>query len=195
VTAFQAEYVDRKYIKTRLSYQLVFEVPAERIREVTAVLGELEGQQIWAAIARLADGAGSAPQASGPAPSDDDPYVGPQFTVVGPLIPDHGPCPYCNGFDQHKKDCPQPGWSAVGARIRTRAVMLCKDEGFRGWIWMRAYPNSQPKFSSEKSAADLVKFECRINSRAELATNLEAQKKFLLLEAQYRAETAEKRGT
>jgi hypothetical protein len=153
VTAFQAEYVDRKYIKTRLSYQLVFEVPAERIREVTAVLGELEGQQIWAAIARLADGAGSAPQASGPAPSEP----------------------------------------SNGERIRTRAVMLCKDEGFIDWVAGKYAQGA----AGEDDAISYLRYKCSIASRAELATNPEAQKKFLDLEARYRAETgrmAEKRG-
>jgi hypothetical protein len=151
VTAFQAEYVDRKYIKTRLSYQLVFEVPAERIREVTAVLGELEGQQIWAAIARLADGAGSAPQASGPAPSEP----------------------------------------SNGERIRTRAVMLCKDINFITWVCDRM--NYQVK--DHYNAEEYLRYACGIASRAELATNLEAQKKFLLLEAQYRAEVGNDLGS
>ena len=62
-------------------------------------------------------------------------------------------------------------------RLRTRAVLLCKDKGFQ----------ELHGCMDEGGAAYFVKYACRIKSRSELATNVEAQKRFLEIERQYRA--------
>jgi hypothetical protein len=158
MTAFKAEYVDKKYIKTRLAYQLVFEVPAEQIDEADVVLGNLKGKQIWAAIARLKepDGARESPVPEKPVSSQAEP--------------------------------PRPAPSDNN-RWQTRAAMLCKDPSFQRWIGPLQSGLKDNEYHWELSARDLINARLGIRSRAELATNPEAQKKFLLLEAQYRAET------
>jgi hypothetical protein len=178
MTAFKAEFVEFKQIKTRSCYQIVLEIPAEQADDALAVLGGVPkpNAQVWVAVARLneSDGARAAvapnlpapekllaPQASGPAPSDVP------FGHRGPT---------------------------EGERIRTRAVMLCKDEKFQEWATQYIGGRSYDHWDAE-IARQVILSRCGIASRAELATNPEAQKKFLLLEAQYRAEVGNDLGS
>ena len=74
----------------------------------------------------------------------------------------------------------------------TRAVMLCKDQGFQEWLNGPFPEDGHP----EEATAAALKYAVDIKSRAELATNEEAQKKFLALEAEFKQATghmAEKR--
>jgi hypothetical protein len=83
---------------------------------------------------------------------------------------------------------PQGPAPSDGQRMVTRAVMLCKDPGY--WNWIRTpkgWWHDRQNYAQEWAIADL-KERLGIGSRAELATNPEAQKRFLLLEAQYHAE-------
>jgi hypothetical protein len=79
---------------------------------------------------------------------------------------------------------PRPAPSETN-RWQTRAVMLCKDKEFQAWV-----PNRIGR-TDEEIARNYILYKCGILSRAELATNPEAQKRFLLLEAQCRAEVGE----
>jgi hypothetical protein len=81
-----------------------------------------------------------------------------------------------------------------GERLRTQAVMLCREPLF--WDWMGA-SKDQDDTSRMVVATVHMRMKLGIASRSELATNPEAQQKFRDLVAQYRAETgqmAEKRG-
>jgi hypothetical protein len=165
MTAFQAEFVDKKYVKTRLAYQLVFEIPAERIDEATAVLGELKGKQIWAAIARLNIESDGARDPVPPSPEKPERTPGP--------APSDVPFGHRGPTD--------------GERIRTRAVMLCKDVDFQDWIGVAASVGSTEADHEREAARELCAY-LGIVSRKALADNLDAQKRFLLLEAHYHAE-------
>jgi hypothetical protein len=74
-----------------------------------------------------------------------------------------------------------------GERIRTRAVMLCKDVDFQDWIGVAASVGSTEADHEREAARELCAY-LGIVSRKALANNLEAQKRFLLLEAHYHAE-------
>jgi hypothetical protein len=83
---------------------------------------------------------------------------------------------------------PSPSVKTEGERIRTRAVLLCKDPRYGAWL---GYGDD------EEAAACHMQRYCKIHSRSELATNVEAQKRYLELERRYREETgqvAEQRG-
>jgi hypothetical protein len=74
-----------------------------------------------------------------------------------------------------------------GERIRTRAVMLCKDVDFQDWIGVAASIGSTEADHEREAARELCAY-LGIVSRKALANNLDAQKRFLLLEAHYHAE-------
>ena len=75
-----------------------------------------------------------------------------------------------------------------GERLRTRAVLLCKDRQFQEWL--EAGDLWQPDVREDYSKQILYQ-KCGIASRSELATNKAAQEKFLALERQYREETGQ----
>lgn len=81
-----------------------------------------------------------------------------------------------------KSDIPQP----VGDVLRNRAVMLCKDLNFQKWTASNnlyiniANPN-------EIHARNYILHFCGIDSRAELATNKNAQDNFLEIFQQFDA--------
>lgn len=66
-----------------------------------------------------------------------------------------------------------------GEKLRTRAVLLCKDKLFQ------EYAAILPEYASEYAAIMHLKNECDIESRSELAHNIEAQTKFKELLAKY----------
>jgi hypothetical protein len=68
-----------------------------------------------------------------------------------------------------------------GERMRTRAVMLCKDRAFKEWLTLNPY-------EPDRHARNTLAQQVGLNSLADLPGNPEAQKRFLLLEAQYHAE-------
>lgn len=68
-----------------------------------------------------------------------------------------------------------------GEKLRTRAIMLCKDKLFQ------EYAAILPEYASEYAAIMHLKNECDIESRSELAHNIEAQTKFKELLAKYEA--------
>jgi hypothetical protein len=76
------------------------------------------------------------------------------------------------------------GGPTEGERLRTRAIMLCKEETFQAYIGT-ILPS---KFGapSESEAAWCIKSNCNIKSRSELATNQEAQVKFKELLEKYK---------
>jgi hypothetical protein len=80
-----------------------------------------------------------------------------------------------------------------GERLRTRAVLLCKDERFQEWVWERMNYGTK----SEEDARGCLLDYCGIDSRSELALSIPAQAKFRELLDRYLRETgqaAEKRG-
>lgn len=178
MTAFKGEFSDFKIVKTRSVCQIVLEIPLEQADDALAVLGGVPrpDRQVWVAVARLGvDGGDGEPQRTvNPRPSGS----------VG-----SNPTPPTSSDGARGQDIPEKPVSSQtpprpapsdGERIRTRAVMLCKDERFRHWLGL----------TRDDMVDAYVRNWCAIQSRAELATNPEAQKRFLLLEAQYRAEVA-----
>lgn len=66
-----------------------------------------------------------------------------------------------------------------GDKLRTRAVMLCKDSNF--WLYVRAEHGNE-----EKDCREHICNYCAISSRSELATNIGAQMQFGILLEQYK---------
>jgi hypothetical protein len=176
-----ASFADFKIVKTRGVAQLVFEVDLAQADAALALLGGVPRpeQERWVSIAPVkADGArvNTTPgpeqppalaKAGQPAPSEPT-----KAEAVARAIHDAVGLPRARPTD--------------GERIRTRAVMLCKDENFQEWAAQILNSNQ-----NEDVAIFLVRSTCGIRSRAELATDPIAQQKFLDLEAQYRAETGQ----
>jgi hypothetical protein len=63
-----------------------------------------------------------------------------------------------------------------GAKLRTRAVMLCKDEEFQNFVMTLQVPGVI--MACEAAAKLAVLEKCEINSRSEFTHNPEAQEKF-----------------
>jgi hypothetical protein len=81
-----------------------------------------------------------------------------------------------------------------GERLRTRAVMLCKDERFQNWAHGRSGKEFPP---TEDGARSMILYECEIDSRSELALSIPGQAKFRMLLDCFAADTgqtAERRG-
>lgn len=70
-----------------------------------------------------------------------------------------------------------------GARIRTRAVMLCKDVKFWDFIASNLALVNMPK--PEEFAKGYICKKCNIESRSELTSNKEAQSKFKKLDQRF----------
>ncbi len=71
-----------------------------------------------------------------------------------------------------------------GEKAVTRAAMLCKDRQFRKWFMGFDH-------ASESGAAEQLKTECGINSRAEFVTDSHAFKRFLEIEQEYHEATGQ----
>jgi class 3 adenylate cyclase len=83
-----------------------------------------------------------------------------------------------------------------GERLRTRAVLLCKDERFQRWA-TRDIAGTQFLEPTEDNARVVLCDMCEIVSRSELALSIPAQAKFRKLLDRYLRETgqaAERRG-
>jgi hypothetical protein len=84
-----------------------------------------------------------------------------------------------------------------GERLRTQAVMLCKDRHFQVWAAGGSHWLWEDESRNEEQTIKFLRGVCGVQSRAELATDKTAQEKFLAMVTRYRAETgqmAEKRG-
>ncbi len=74
---------------------------------------------------------------------------------------------------------------AEGDKLRTRAVMLCKDAKFQEYM-NTAVPSSVKGLPSETEVAWWIKGVCNIKSRSELVYNIDAQLKFRELLHRYK---------
>lgn len=166
--AIQGSFADYKLVKTRSVLQLVIEVPVENQAEVFAALGyPMPGEETHVAVARL---------------QNLSETVDELREIVADAV---------EAGDWH--DEPPPASDPMKA-ARTRAVLLCKDERFQNWAlagrWILAG-------MEVVEAAKWMRSTLRIDSRREIATDRDTYKRFLLLEARYKAETgqmAEERG-
>lgn len=76
------------------------------------------------------------------------------------------------------------GEPTEGEKLRTRAVMLCKERGFQ--IFCESLDKNIIVFNENHAREFLINY-CNIKSRSELATNIEAQNKFKELLESYKA--------
>jgi hypothetical protein len=155
--SLNASFADFKIVKTRGVAQLVFEVDLAQADAALALLGGVPRPEQERWVS-------IAPVADG-------------ARVVVTPGPEQPPV-------LAKAGRPAP---SDGERIRTRAVLLCKDEQFQRWVWERMNYGTK----SEEDARGCILDYCRIGSRSLLATVPVAQQRFLDLEAQYRAETGQ----
>ena len=72
-----------------------------------------------------------------------------------------------------------------GNKLRTRAVMLCKDNQFQEYTKQTCWSVNGVS-ATEECASEHLKAYCGIESRSELATNIEAQQKFRALDQNYK---------
>lgn len=99
-------------------------------------------------------------------------------------------------MDEHFLKQEEKKQQTEGEKLRTRAVMLCKNERFQKWINHGSVWENVEGGQERGAREGLIQY-CGIYSRSELATNNVAQVKFLALERRYREETgqaAERRG-
>lgn len=83
------------------------------------------------------------------------------------------------------------------AKARDRAILLCKDPAFQRWIAEELPHIEACGKTEEDKAAVLMRAGLQIASRSLIATNEQAYKRFLALEAEFKAHTgqlAEARG-
>jgi len=73
-----------------------------------------------------------------------------------------------------------------GERLRTMAVMLCKDSGFQKYVGNLSAGEDWQYVSSEDGAIGAIYDACNIKSRSELATNKNAQDAFHVLLRDFR---------
>lgn len=191
MSVFRAEYKKLIQVGTRSTYQIVLEVPEEQTDDALAILGGVpkSGKQVWVAVARLtpeSDGdreSGSAPVPPGPEKPSSAP------NQKGPAPSDDAPVVITRFFDGTAVPVPGTRVPTDGERIRTRAVMLCKDPAFFEWLNAeRPMKRIESHMSREDWTQMVLKERLGIGSRSILAHDPEAQKRFLLLEAQYKAE-------
>ncbi len=93
-----------------------------------------------------------------------------------------------NGITEQKEIVPNsPGTKeqTEGEKLRTRAVMLCKDAKFQEYM-NTAVPSSVKGLPSETEVAWWIKGVCNIKSRSELVYNIDAQLKFRELLHRYK---------
>lgn len=82
-------------------------------------------------------------------------------------------------------------------QARVRAVRMCKDPAFQRWIAEELPHIEACGKTEEDKAAVLMRAGLEIASRSQIATNEQAYKRFLVLEAEFKAHTgqlAEARG-
>jgi hypothetical protein len=183
MTAFEAEFVEFQQVKTRSVYKIVLEIPAEQADAALAILGGVPkpNAQVWVAVARLA---------KGPNGFEGNTERAGVATFINRSSARPKQSDGARGQDPEKpvssQASPRPAPSETN-RWQTRAAMLCKNVDFQDWIGVSASVSSTTA-DHERDAAQMLCEYLRIKSRAELATNPEAQKRLLLVEAQYRAE-------
>ncbi len=73
-----------------------------------------------------------------------------------------------------------------GERLRIRAVMLCEDESFKEFATILYGYSICDKKDMEGYAKQVIYLHCDIKSRAELANNIEAQRKFKELDQKFK---------
>lgn len=78
------------------------------------------------------------------------------------------------------------GEPTEGERLRTRAVMLCNDDIFQGYC-ISFGGSSAVIPTRQDGCATYIRYYCGIESRAEIATNINAQNKFKQLLAEFKA--------
>jgi hypothetical protein len=178
MSALRAAFADFKLVRTRGVAQLVMEVPIEEADAALALLGGVPkaAAEKWVGIAPLLE-------------SDGDRETSPEKPEP-PARPGGRPAPSDDPLGQislaaHAKKMVESEKRA-GERIRTRAVMLCKDRKFQEWIC-----GADAEEDMEAEASEALRRELGIDSRSELALHIPAQKRFLDLEARFRAETGQ----
>ena len=74
-----------------------------------------------------------------------------------------------------------------GEKLRTRAIMLCKDENFQLFVSHAISTKELTIDASLMNSIAYLKHWCGIQSRSELTTNINAQNKFKELLEQYKS--------
>ncbi len=78
---------------------------------------------------------------------------------------------------------PLPEPQTEGEKLRTRAVMLCKDRNFQEWVATLTFA----RYGAEGDAVNYIYDKCNIKSRAEIAANIKAQHLFRDILDEYEA--------
>ena len=82
---------------------------------------------------------------------------------------------------------PESNCDRVGENIRTRAVLLCKDLSFQAFSSWNTIFSLKAGLADDEVAKNFIYRGCCINSRSELATNIDAQIRFKKLLADFDA--------
>lgn len=208
MTAIRATFADWRTVKTRKALQLIFEVSLEQQAEVLAILGApMPDVDTWVAIARLKPDAGAItrealaklnalmaneqalPHDAGEHPVDakpgaearqGDPQASLRDAEERPAVPDVPQTPTRQGEPSERSRQAKARYAAMTPQEQAvvRAARLPDDPRFQAWAW--GY-----------DPADYVRGVCRVKSRAEIATNPEAYRRFIEMETAYLAGTGQ----
>ena len=168
MTAIRGEYVTFKHIKTRKVVVLEIETAEENFQNVINTLGmPVGGESKPVGIALLVPIADDETVATSKLSKEE-------LLTYSPPLAAH-PTQFTVGDE--------------GDKLRVRAVMLCKDEGFQEYMKAQyGYPESDCYYDNDnegRARATLVG-QCNIKSRKELVTNIAAQEKFKKLDQEFK---------
>ena len=142
----KADFVKPMPVPSRKVLQLTFEVPEEQADHAMAVLGGYpqSGENRWCGIALL------------------DPTLTAEEKMADRLAQKYAP--------ELRAEPEKP----KGGPLSQQAGMLCATPAFRSWLVMQPWTSEWPQTGSNDAIADIVRWKCGINSRAEIDNNLTA---------------------
>lgn len=155
--AIKATFSEWRMVKGRKVLQLIFETPLERQGEVLTMLGApMPDKEIWCAIAKLA----SLPPAERPGVEPSSPTARARASEMG-----------------------KERYAASGPmeQARTRAALLANDERFQAWLPTIDGSSDGEPYTAAMAAGYIQQTCCDGGSRALIAEDPEAYRKFLAL--------------
>lgn len=166
--AISGTYADLRFIKTRGVAVISIEVPIEAAHAVLELLGApRQDRPVWVAIARLK----KEPTRDEVMSNDSTAYHFETRTTEDKFVSATASAAVKAMVDD-------------GKRAVQRAGILSNDPAFIVWGGWQGYPHS-----GHLVAAQFIRTRCQVESRADLATNAQARKRFWEMVADYEQAT------
>ena len=163
--AIAGVYADLRQVKTRGVWQLVIDVPADKVEGMVKLFGmPRQDEPAWLAVTRLNSSPGSAaPEVQRLASGRGD--------AAPTLTEDHR---VESGGPKRERTLPEKVW------------WRCEDKRFQEWLYSKGRVTG-----SAGDAAQWVRQECGVTSRSEILPGTEAAARWVKLETQYLLETGQ----